>query len=46
VAENHREALQHPRSACTGGHGTEPYEQNTQQCSGFGRNKAPHAEQS
>jgi len=29
------------RSAWIGGHGTEPYEQNTQQCPCFGRNIAP-----
>jgi len=31
------------RSAWIGGHGTEPYEQNTQQSPGFGRSIAPHA---
>jgi hypothetical protein len=29
------------RSACIGGHGTDPYEQNTQQSPAFGRNRAP-----
>jgi hypothetical protein len=29
------------RSAWIGGHGTEPYEQNTQQSPGFGRSVAP-----
>ena len=29
------------RSAWIGGHGTEPYEQNTQQSPGFGRNVIP-----
>ena len=45
-----RDYLQHPRrtplSACdswTGGHGTEPYEQNTQQSPDLGLNIAPHA---
>src|SRR5262249_37065569 len=27
--------------ACTGGHGTEPYEQNTQQSPGFGLRRSP-----
>src|SRR5262245_15589565 len=30
----------HP--ACIGGHGTEPYEQNTQQSPGFGLSFSPH----
>jgi hypothetical protein len=29
------------RCACIGGHGTEPYEQKTQQSPGFGRNLSP-----
>ena len=28
-------------ASCTGGHGTEPYEQNTQQSPAFGRSNAP-----
>jgi len=39
-------ALPEPRnSAWTGGHGTEPYEQNTQQSPGFGRSMTPHPAQ-
>jgi hypothetical protein len=34
------------RSACIGGHGTEPYEQNTQQLPGFGRSLTPQPVQS
>lgn len=30
--------LEQPRCICTGGHLTEPYEQNTQQSPAFGRN--------
>lgn len=30
------------RSVCTGGHFMDPYEQNTQQSPGFGRNSVPH----
>lgn len=30
--------LKQPRCVCTGGHLTEPYEQNTQQSPAFGRN--------
>lgn len=37
---------QHPRSACTGGQGTSPYEQNTQQSPGLGLSSAPQAGQS
>jgi len=33
-------------STWTGGHGTLPYEQNTQQSPSFGRSTAPHAGQS
>ena len=33
---------QQPAFAWMGGHGTEPYEQNTQQSPAFGRNIAPH----
>ena len=32
--------LEQPRCICTGGHLTEPYEQNTQQSPGFGRSTA------
>ncbi len=32
---------QGPRAACTGGQGTVPYEQNTQQSPGFGLSSAP-----
>lgn len=32
-----------PRAACTGGHGTSPYEQNTQQSPDFGFNSVPQA---
>jgi hypothetical protein len=32
-------------SAWTGGHGTDPYEQNTQQSPGFGRSMTPHPAQ-
>ena len=35
-----------PRSACTGGHGVSPWEQNTQQSPGFGFSSAPQAGQS
>ena len=34
------------RPAWTGGHGTDPYEQKTQQSPGFGFSRAPHAVQS
>jgi len=37
---------QHERSDCMGGHLAEPYEQNTQQSPGFGRNttlQLPHS---
>jgi len=33
---------QHTPAACTGGHGTLPYEQKMQQCPGSGRCSAPH----
>jgi len=33
------------RAAWIGGHGTEPYEQNTQQSPGFGRSVAPQPAQ-
>jgi hypothetical protein len=39
------ELPQQPRASCTGGHGTEPYEQNTQQSPDFGLSSAwqpPH----
>jgi hypothetical protein len=32
--------------ACTGGHGTEPWEQNTQQSPALGRNRTEHPLQS
>jgi hypothetical protein len=38
--------LQQPVPVWTGGHGTVPYEQNTQQSPAFGFNRAPHALQS
>jgi hypothetical protein len=37
---------QQPASACLGGHGTEPYEQNTQQSPGRGFKRSPHPLQS
>lgn len=38
-----RDASQQPRAAWTGGHGTDPYEQNTQQSPGLGRNSDLHS---
>jgi hypothetical protein len=38
--------LEQPRCICTGGHLTEPYEQNTQQSPTFGRSTALHCSQS
>lgn len=37
---------QHPFCCCTGGHGTLPQEQNTQQSPGLGRNNLPQPRQS
>jgi len=37
---------QQPASAWAGGHGTEPYEQNTQQSPGRGFRRSPHPLQS
>jgi hypothetical protein len=37
---------QQPASAWMGGHGTEPYEQNTQQSPGSGFSRSPHLLQS
>ena len=39
-------SAQQPSPACIGGHGTDPYEQNTQQSSGFGLKTAPQPVQS
>jgi hypothetical protein len=35
-----RSLPQHPLDSCIGGHGTDPYEQNTQQSPRFGRSAA------
>jgi hypothetical protein len=38
--------LEQPRCICTGGHLTEPYEQNTQQSPAFGRSTVLHCSHS